>query len=82
MTQNNLGIAYQNLPTGDRGVNLQKAIACYEATIRGYKATGLAEEADRINRVLTSLRHADTPMSWLRFIADRAKRLIDSVRQR
>ncbi len=34
MTQNNLGIAYRNLPTGDRGENLAKAIACYEAALR------------------------------------------------
>jgi class 3 adenylate cyclase/predicted ATPase len=33
-TQNNLGIAYRNLPTGDRGENLAKAIACYEAALR------------------------------------------------
>ncbi|MBI4489703.1 MAG: tetratricopeptide repeat protein [Deltaproteobacteria bacterium] len=32
--QNNLGNAYQNLPTGDRGENLKKAIACYEAALR------------------------------------------------
>jgi tetratricopeptide (TPR) repeat protein len=36
MTQNNLGNAYQNLPTGDRGENLQRAIACYEAALRVY----------------------------------------------
>jgi tetratricopeptide (TPR) repeat protein len=34
MTQNNLGVAYRNLPTGDRGENLAKAIACYEAALR------------------------------------------------
>lgn len=33
-TQNNLGIAYRNLPTGDRSENLAKAIACYEAASR------------------------------------------------
>ncbi len=32
--QNNLGTAYRNLPTGDRGANLAKAIACYEAALR------------------------------------------------
>jgi tetratricopeptide (TPR) repeat protein len=32
-TQNNLGIAYGNLPTGDRVANLQKAIAAYEAAL-------------------------------------------------
>ena len=34
MTQNNLGVAYQSLPTGDRAANLQKAIAAYEAALR------------------------------------------------
>src|SRR5438105_10801216 len=33
-TQNNLGIAYWNLPTGDRAANLTQAIACYEAALR------------------------------------------------
>jgi predicted ATPase/class 3 adenylate cyclase len=32
--QNNLGIAYGNLPTGDRGANLQQAIRCFEAALR------------------------------------------------
>jgi tetratricopeptide (TPR) repeat protein len=82
MTQNNLGIAYQDLPTGDRGVNLHWAIACYEAAIRGYRAAGLAEEADRIYRLLSSLKHADTPTSWLRFVAGGVKRLIESLRPR
>ncbi len=34
MTQNDLGVAYWNLPTGDRGENLAEAIACYEAALR------------------------------------------------
>jgi hypothetical protein len=55
-TQNNLGIAYANLPTGDRGVNLQQAIACYEAAIRGYAAAGLTKEADEVRQRLASLR--------------------------
>jgi hypothetical protein len=36
MTQNNLGAAYAELPTGDREQNLQKAIACYEAALSVY----------------------------------------------
>ncbi len=36
MTQNNLGTAYNDLPTGDRAHNLQQAIACYEAALRVY----------------------------------------------
>ena len=34
MTQNNLGTAYSDLPTGDRGENLRRAIACYESALR------------------------------------------------
>jgi tetratricopeptide (TPR) repeat protein len=34
MTQNNLGNAYQSLPTGDRGENLQQAIECYQAALQ------------------------------------------------
>jgi len=30
----NLGFAYASLPTGDRGDNLRRAIACYEAALR------------------------------------------------
>ena len=41
MTQNNLGIAYRDLPTGDRGENLRRAIACYEAALRVYTEAGL-----------------------------------------
>ena len=33
-TQNNLGIAYADLPSGDRGANLARAIECYEAALR------------------------------------------------
>jgi len=32
-TQNNLGIAYTNLPTGDRGEDLRQAVACYDAAL-------------------------------------------------
>lgn len=33
-TQNNLGVAYDELPTGDRAANVQKAIGCYQAALR------------------------------------------------
>ena len=36
MTQNNLGTAYRNLPTGDRGANLGRAIACYTEALTVY----------------------------------------------
>ena len=34
MTQNNLGIAYAELPTGDRAANLARAIDCYTEALR------------------------------------------------
>jgi len=34
MMNNNLGLAYGRLPTGDRGENLKKAIACHEAALQ------------------------------------------------
>ena len=36
MAQYDLGAAYRDLPTGDRGENLRRAIACYEAALRVY----------------------------------------------
>ncbi len=44
MAQNNLGIVYRNLPLGDRGENLTKAIACYEATLRVRREDTLPQE--------------------------------------
>ncbi len=35
-TQNNLGTAWSDMPTGDRGENLRRAIACFEAALRVY----------------------------------------------
>jgi tetratricopeptide (TPR) repeat protein len=34
MTQNDLGLVWSELPTGDRAANLGEAIACYEAALR------------------------------------------------
>jgi hypothetical protein len=56
MTQNNLGIAYSELPTGDPGANLQQAIRCFEAAVRGFESSGMAAEADPIRRILDQLR--------------------------
>ena len=33
MAQNNLGVAYQNLPAGERGENLRLAIVAYESAL-------------------------------------------------
>jgi len=44
MTQNNLGLAYANLPTGDRGENLRLAIERYEAALRVYTEEAAPQE--------------------------------------
>ena len=38
MTQNNLGTAYAELPTGDRAANLARAIDCYTQALRFFTA--------------------------------------------
>ncbi|HEY7311927.1 MAG TPA: hypothetical protein VH643_21365 [Gemmataceae bacterium] len=43
-TQNNLGNAYEDLPTGDRAANLRKAIACYAAALRVFIETDFPSE--------------------------------------
>ena len=40
MTKNNLGSAYGQLPTGDRGENVTRAIECFEETLRVYTERG------------------------------------------
>ena len=54
--QNNLGNAYVNLPTGNRGASVQKAIDCFEAAVRGYEAAGITQEADRLRELVESLK--------------------------
>jgi tetratricopeptide (TPR) repeat protein len=44
MAQLNLGVAYTDLPTGDREENLRRAIACYEAALRVYTETAFPLE--------------------------------------
>src|SRR5205807_2691586 len=38
------GTAYRNLPAGDRGQNLQTAIACYQAALRVYTETDFPQD--------------------------------------
>ncbi|HLW65536.1 MAG TPA: DUF4062 domain-containing protein [Gemmataceae bacterium] len=60
MTQNNLGIAWWSLPTGDRSKNLHKAIAAYEAALIVYtKDTHPAAWATTQNNL--GLAWADMP---------------------
>jgi hypothetical protein len=56
MTQNNLGTAYSDLPSGDRGDNLRRAIACYEAAVRGYQAVAAVNDAEEVREIIAKLR--------------------------
>jgi hypothetical protein len=42
--QNNLGLAYWNLPTGDQGESLRQAVACFQAALRVYTETDFPQE--------------------------------------
>lgn len=61
--QNNLGIAYCKLPTGDRVANLQRAIACYEEALRfrtpESSPLGYAMSQNNLGNVLTLLSVGD-----------------------
>lgn len=48
ITRNNLGNAWADLPTGDRGENLRKAIECYEAAL-----TVLTKQAHPVDWAMT-----------------------------
>lgn len=54
--QNNLGNAYGDLPTGDRADNLQSAIDCFLAAIRGYERCGLTDRAEDVKNYLNALQ--------------------------
>jgi len=58
--QNNLGIAYRNLPTGERAANLARAIECYQQVLRFYtpEAAPLGYAMTQNNLGLT---YADLP---------------------
>jgi hypothetical protein len=44
MTQNNLGIAYADLPTGDRAENFRKAVASFENALKIFTASSFPHE--------------------------------------
>jgi predicted ATPase len=48
LCQNNLGIAYSNLPTGDRWKNLEHAIGCFEAALRVHTEHEVPDDWARI----------------------------------
>jgi hypothetical protein len=82
MTQNNLGNAYQDLPSGDRAANLRQAIACYQAAIRGYEAAGLTEEVAQLRQYIASLQQHTPPKQGIGAYVTRVKRFLVSLRER
>ena len=58
MTQNNLGIAYGDLPGGDREANLRQAIACYEAALQIFQEAHVDYYASVVNSNLEIARDA------------------------
>ncbi len=58
MTQNNLGIAYFELPTGDHAQNLQKAIDYYEAALTVWTETAFPHDHAMATRNLQRARDA------------------------
>ena len=49
---NNLGIAYSDLPTGDRGENLKKAIESYNEALKFYTIDAFPYDYKRVKRLL------------------------------
>ena len=52
---NDLGNAYSDLPTGDRGAHLQRAIACYQQALTVYTAEAAPDDHRRTQRNLARL---------------------------
>ncbi len=72
MTQNNLGLAWNELPTGDRAKNLENAIACYTRALKVFtKADFPVDWAGTQNNL--GLAWGDLPTG------DRAKNLENAI---
>ena len=73
MTQNTLGAAYADLPTGDRDQNLRRAVACYEAALRVYTEadfpTDWAMTQNNLGNAYRNLPTGDRDQSLRRAIA-------------
>jgi hypothetical protein len=57
-TQYNLGLAWFDLPTDDRGSNLHQAIACYEAALRVYTEQNFPQKYEEVRASLRIAREA------------------------
>jgi len=79
-TQNNLGNAYQNLPTGDKGANLEQAIECYQAALRVQTSETLPFDCLRTLRNLSRLHYQE--QQWREALATckEGMRVLESVR--
>ena len=89
MTQNNLGTAYSDLPTGDRGENLKKAIESFQNALRIYSETAFPQ--DRVNTLynltltydkLEDLQNAYTTCSEAIHVLEKYVRAVSSEETR
>ncbi len=71
--QNSLGVAYQNLPSGDRRENLRQAVAAYRETLK-YHTREVSEQAHAVTQHNLGTAYAD-----LAQIEDRAENLWRAV---
>jgi tetratricopeptide (TPR) repeat protein len=71
--QNSLGVAYQNLPSGDRRENLRRAVAAYRETLK-YHTREVSEQAYAVTQHNLGTAYAD-----LAQIEDRAENLWRAV---
>ncbi len=73
--QNNLGIAYSDLPTGDRGENLKRAIGCYEAALTVYTEEAYPREHEFVTG---NLRLAEEALAELAGEGEEGEGLVES----
>jgi tetratricopeptide (TPR) repeat protein len=71
--QNSLGVAYQNIPSGDRRENLRRAVAAYRETLK-YHTREVSEQAYAITQHNLGTAYAD-----LAQVEDRAENLWRAV---
>jgi hypothetical protein len=78
-TQCNLGVAYYNLPTGDRAKNLQQAIECLNAALRVRTEKEFPQDWAKTMRLLGEVHWesvADWQSDWAKYGWER-----DAMRQ-
>ena len=76
MTMNNLGNAYENLPTGDRAKNLRKAIDAYLEALKIYTIEAFGGLCRTMNNLGIAYRNLPTGDR-----AENLKRAIDAYQE-